>query len=145
MSVYSLQRCFKQICGLFKKIPSDVINCDRPSMLKLLTKSSHENVMTTIIYRVKSHVPCLKYIYCTTSFRFVFKWSTFLNMPKQAFHANLDINGIEGIKRLQVIYDAVSRIYSNSTQEFVNLALKLKDTCRFTYSQLFFKESAYFF
>jgi hypothetical protein len=36
-------------------------------------------------------------------------------MPKLAFHADLDINGIEGIKQLQVAYDAVSCIYSNST------------------------------
>ena len=59
-----------------------------------------------------------------TSFRFLFKRPTISNMPKQAFHADLDINGIEGFKRLQVMYDA---------QEFVDFVVKPGETCRFTY------------
>ena len=34
-------------------------------------------------------------------------------MPKEAY-ADLDINGIEGIKQFQVMYDAVLLILSNS-------------------------------
>ena len=60
---------------------------------------------------------------------FLFKWPTFLNIPKQALHADLDINGIEGITQPQVTYHAVSHTYSNLTQEFVNLVFQPKETC----------------